>query len=466
MSRTFTPKDCHQLMNLLVKQGTGQQGIAVTDTSSFVSAGETLLATGYENVFNTINLVYGRLIVASRSYKAQLTLMDAISTEEYTHILRKISFYSKGAKPSGNFNTDLYTNLADTFTNGQNKDANGNPQSTKSQWEQNTTPSVTFTFGGSSVWENCLTLYENQVQQAFRNEEEFAKFTAGYIQEHANDFESQREAWNRMCLLNRIGQVSAMGRGTTNAYMRGSAVNMTTEFNTKFGTNYTSAQLRTTYLKEFAEFFVSEFKKYIEFMGERSISYHWSVPKTIDGVNYNILRHTPREDARVYMYSPLWKDVESRVLPEIFNDEYLDINTQYQPITYWQSNNTPANRPKVSVTPAIVDTVVSSSTYGQQIAGANQYLEYVIGLITDRDGLVTDFQVETTRTTPVEARKGYRNTWQIIAKNCICDPTEKAILFYMDDSGLTPSNNVSNSSRAILDADIDMSLEPENEETK
>ena len=90
--------------------------------------------------------------------------MDSISTEEYTHLIRKVSFYSKGAKESGNFNTDLFKNLADGFTNGQNKDANNNPQSTKSQWEQNQQPSVQFTFGGSSVWENCITQYENQVQ--------------------------------------------------------------------------------------------------------------------------------------------------------------------------------------------------------------------------------------------------------------------------------------------------------------
>lgn len=433
MSKVFTPKDCHALMNLLVKQGTGQSDISVVDSSSFVSAGETLLATGFENVFNSINLVYGRLIVASRSYKARLTLMDTISTEEYSHLIRKISFYSKGAKPSGNFNTDLYTNLADTFTNGQNKDSNGDPQSTKSQWEQNQQPSVTVTFGGSDVWDNCITMYENQVQQAFRNEEEFARFTAGYLQEHANDYESQREAWNRMCLLNRIGQTIDMS-----SVMTGSAINLTYEFNQKFGTNYTSAQLRTTYLKEFAEFFVAFFKNHLRYLSERSTGYHWTMPKTINGETYNILRHSNLSDLHVYLFSELWTDVESRVLPEIFNDEYLDIDTQYQPVSYWQNNNSVANRPKVSLEPAVVDTDrTHTTTYGSQIKGAKVDLDYVVGLVTDRDGLLTDFQIESSRTTPVEARKGYRNTWLHIAMNCLCDPTEKCIVFYMADP--TPS---------------------------
>ena len=428
MARVFTPQDMHVLMTLLVREATGQEDFKKVDASNFVSAGETTLATGYENVFNTIGLVYGRLIIASRGYKAQLTLMDSISTEEYTHLIRKVSFYSKGAKPSGNFNTDLFTNLADGFTNGQNKDANGDPQSTKSQWEQNQTPSVQFTFGGSSVWENCITMYENQVGQAFRNEEELARFTEGYLQEHANDYESQREAWNRLGLLNKIGQTYDMSSD-----MAGSAINLTAEFNAKFHTNYTSAQLRTTYLKEFAQWFVAFFKTHLRYMSERSTAYHWSVPKTINGVQHHILRHTSLADARVYMYSPLWADVESLVLPEIFNDEYLDLDTQYQPVTYWQSNTTDADRSKVDVEPAIVNT-----TTGVQEKGAEVKLDYVVGLITDRDGLMTDFQIETTRTTSVEARKGFRNVWQIIAKNLICDPTEKCILFYMADSE-TPS---------------------------
>ena len=54
MARTLTPRDCHVLMNLLVKEATGQDAqIQVVDSSTFVSAGEQVLATGTENVFLT-----------------------------------------------------------------------------------------------------------------------------------------------------------------------------------------------------------------------------------------------------------------------------------------------------------------------------------------------------------------------------------------------------------------------------
>lgn len=428
MAKALTPKDAHVIMGALVRQATGQSNIEVQSTNDFISAGEKVLATGMENVFNSINILMGRIIIASRPYQALLTLMDALETGEFTHRFEKISFYSLDPMASGNFNTDLYTNLADGFTAGQNKDGNGDAQSTKSQWEQVQRPSAVFNFGGSDVWDLCITLYEDQVQQAFRGEDEFNRFIAGYIREHENDYESQREAFNRMILLNKVGQVYDMSSD-----MPGSVINLTKAFNDKFGTSYTSAQLRTTYLKEFLEFFVAEFKAQSGYMRERSAKYHWSVPITYRGKTHHILRHTPYNYQRVYLYDRLYKDAEALVMPEIFNDEYLDLNTQYQPVSYWQSNYSDEVRPKVDIKPAIVNT-----TTGVQAEGSEVQLDYVVGLITDVDSMLTDFQIETARTTPVEARKGYRNTWLHIAKNGICDPTENSILFIMKDPDPTP----------------------------
>lgn len=434
MARTLTPKDAHVIMGELVRMATGQEQIKVVDTSSFVSAGELVLSTGMENVYDKLNILMGRIYYATRKYNAQLTLMDAINTNEFTHRFEKVSFYSLDPLASGNFNTDLYTNLADGFTAGENKDGNGDPQSTKSQWEQNQRPFAVFNYGGSSVWDFCVTMYEDQVQQAFRNEQEFIGFINAYMTEHANDLESQREAWNRMILLNKVAQTYAMSSD-----MPLSVKNLTAAYNSRFGTNYSSAQLRSTYLKSFLEFFVAEMKTDLNYIKERSANYHWSVPITYRSKTHKILRHTPLADTHIYLFDRLYKDAESMVMPEIFNDEYLDINN-YQPITYWQSNEDDATRSKVKVAPAIIDTDTShTSTYGTQIKGSDVELDYVVGLITDRDGLMTDFQIESARTTSIEARKGYRNTWLHVAKGAISDPTEKTILYYMADPAPAPT---------------------------
>lgn len=427
MARQLTPHDAHVLMGELVRLITGQESIKVVDTSSFVSAGEMVMSNAIENVYNNFNILMGRLYWAVRRYNANLNKMDSISTGEFTHRLAKTSFYSLDPVASGWFNTDLYTNLADGFTNGQNKDDNDDPQSTKSMWEQNQRPFKTFNFGGSDVYDMPVTMYERQFAQALRNEQEFLRFVEAYLVEHGNDLESQREAWNRMIMLNKIGQTYAM-----RSVLPGSVKNLTALYNAKYGTSYTSAQLRTTYLQPFLAFMVAEINADRLYLTERSANYHYSAPITYRGKTHKILRHTPEADQYVYLYSRLFKDAEALVLPEIFHDEKLELSN-YQEVTYWQSNENEASRSKVMVNPAIIDTTENSPTYGTQIAGGNVSLDYVVGMITDRDGMLTDFQVERAETTPLEARKGYRVTWLHIAKNAICDPTENCILYIMAD---------------------------------
>lgn len=277
-------------------------------------------------------------------------------------------------------------------------------------------------FGNRAVYDDGITLYEEAVQRAFRNEEEFARFISGYLQEHANDLESQREAWNRLALINKIASVYDMS-----ANMPGSVINLTAAFNTKFGTSYTSAQLRTTYLDEFLAFFVAEFTLASQRMTERSKKYHWSPAKQVDGVDYAILRHTPYADQRVYLFGELFTEARARVLPQIFNPKFLDINAQYEEVSYWQSD-ADGDRAKIKVTPAV--TNVST---GVQEAGAPVNLDYVVGMITDRDGLMTDMQLDRVATSPLEARKLYRTTWNHFSKGIVSDNTENVVIFIMAD---------------------------------
>ena len=416
MARTLTPKDCHTLINALVRQATGQASLTATDTSSFVSAGEKVLATGMENVYNALNIVLTRLLIASRPYTAKLQLIQA-DDSEYASRLRKVSFYSKDALPAGNFNTDLFTNFAQDFTAGENE-SGGTPQSTKSQWAQNLAMPLEMNFGGLSVFQDSVTLIEDAVKFAFTNEAEFAKFVDGYRSEHENDIASQMEAWNRIAILNKIASVYDMS-----SVMNGSAIDLVAAFNTRMGTTYTGTQLRTTYLKEFLEFFVALFKNTSNYLEERTKNFHWSVPKTVNGVQYNILRHTPKRDQRCILYGPLYKECEAMVLPEIFNDQYLNLETQFEEVSYWQSTS---NRMSISVTPAVTNT-----STGVQEAGTAVALDYVVGMIFDRDALMTNYRLDRADTTPLEARKHYRNTWRSFARNICSDNTENCVIFYM-----------------------------------
>jgi len=71
MARSLTPQDAYSIMNLLVKEATGQDAtIQAVNSSTFVSVGETVLATGTENVLNALSRLVGRTMVAVRPYNA------------------------------------------------------------------------------------------------------------------------------------------------------------------------------------------------------------------------------------------------------------------------------------------------------------------------------------------------------------------------------------------------------------
>lgn len=417
MARSFTPRDAHAIMNLMLKQATGDTSITVVDASTFASAGELVLATGMENVFNSLNIVLGRLIIASRPYEAKMRIVGAKEVGAFSNRARKISYYSKYALPDGSHNTQLFTNLAEGYTSGDNGGA-----STKSQWEQHQAMPLEMNFGGSDVWQHCITQYEDQVKIAFRNEAEFLEFVAGYMQEHKNDIAQEMEGFYRLTLLNRMGQAYDMA-----SYMNGSAVDLVAAFNARYGTTYNGTQLRGTYLKEFLAFMVATIRQYSDFMEERDIAYHWDVPKTVGGETYHILRHTPKDKQKLALYAPLFNEAEALVLPEIFNPKYLSIDN-YEGVSFWQAKS---NRAGINITPAITDADSTSPTYGTQIAGSAVALDYVVGCLFDEDAVLAEMQLNVARSTPVEARKGYRNTWDTFVKNMISDPTEKFILFYM-----------------------------------
>lgn len=426
MARTLTPQDVHVLVDSMVKEMTGQRQIAPIDTSSFVSAGESMLRAGVENTLNAFSLVIGRTMAAVRPYNAKGRIVDAMNSGEFTDRWRKISFYSRNTEPSGDWNTQLFTNLYGGYTNGENE-VSSDAQSTKSMWEQNPAIPLEFNFGGKSVWEDSTTIYKYQWKNAFRNEEEFAKIAGGIMTEKGNDIESQKEAFNRMALLNLIAGTYDMNTASGGTRI----VNLTAAFNARFGTSYTSAQLRGEHLREFLAFMVATIKQYSDRLEHRSAHYHWYPAKTDKNGNaVALLRHTPKAQQKLALYGPLFKEAEALVMPEIFNPQYLSIGN-FESFDYWQNFDADAgDSAKIQVTPAIPNVSDPSS----QTAGAAVSLDYVVGILFDKDACMVDYQLDDAEVTPMEARKRYYNMWWSFAKNIMCDFTENSIVFTMQDA--------------------------------
>lgn len=418
MARRLNVTDGYALINAMADEMLGKNGtIQAIDASTFASVGETIMNSGIENVMNTLSIVCSRNLVAVRPYSAKFRLINPLDSGEYSSRVRKISFYAKNAVPTGNDNTQLKTNLAMGYDNGTNS---GN--STGSQWEQSAPVPLELNFGGGVEWQYPYTIYEDQIKIALKSPEEWTQFLNGFLVACENDMETEKEAFSRMIVLNMIA-----GTASLTASMPGSVVNLTAAYNTKFGTSYTTAQLLTTYFSDFLAFFVSTVKTVSDKLENRSTLYHWSPTKTVGGVSYVLPRQTNKSDQKMFMISEFWNDAEARVMPALFNDQYLKLDN-FEKVDYWQNINDPF---AIKFKPAIPDV----STPSAQTAPADAVsLPKVLGVLFDRDACMADFQLEKVRRTSIEARKGYSNVWNTIRKNPINDFTENCVIFIMADA--------------------------------
>lgn len=427
MARDYNVRDAYDIVNAMFENITGiDTTLNVVDTSTFIDAGETLKSLPTENVLNALSMVMGKTLVAVRPYGAKLDIFNRFDSGIFANRMRKISYYSTYAEYDGAINTQFHLNDADGLDNGKNGTQTPNPSgypsypdgftSAGSMWVQNYKHPLEVVMGGSSEFQTSLTLKEDALERAFRSESDFLLFWDGMLTDKANDIEQMKEGFNYALLDNVIGATYKMNNGRQ-------VVNLTSEYNTQFGTSYTTQQLLTTYFVEFLEFFVSTIRKTSDLLTHRTNVFHQSVPQTFNGVQHHILRHTPKEKQKLIMYNPLMIDARSRVFPEIFNEQYLRIDN-YEGVDFWQNFNTPE---EVNVIPSFPDYVtVTDPTDAVNV-------KRVIGLMYDEDSIMSDFQLERVTISPLEAKRYYRNSFWTIRRNYIYDATENIVLFVMED---------------------------------
>ena len=413
-----------------MEQLTGQDSFQVIDEQGFMDAGKLAMTYNTDEIFNALTIVGARLFTATRPYTPPLWLIDSINSGYFNNRIRKISYYSTWALPSGAFNTNLFTNFADDYDNGTNGGV-----STASMWEQHPVHPLEMNFMSSNVWQDCITRYEDQIKIAFTSIDEWERFWAGVLTEKGNDIEQRKEAHNRATLLGRIALAGAMGDASSNIKGLSNVIDLTAAYNAKYGTSYTGAQLRDeTHFKDFLQFFVSEFKVISNLMTKRSLAFHYAPKLTLSDGDHYVLRHTPKSEQRFMMFAPFWEQAKSMVMSEIFNDQYLDMNKQFEAVDYWQTYAmTESDRAAMNVTttvPGWLEDAIANTT-GSSDTAYTFNPDYVLGVLFDKDAVLTDFQFEAARTTPIEARKNYVNTWLDYGLGAIGDPTENFIVFVM-----------------------------------
>ena len=400
MANVLTPIDVYALMNAVVSQATGRTDLAVVDTTTFSSVGEIVLRTGTENTLNAISTVIGKTIFSVRPYKGKLESLR-VAQQRWGGQVRKIINLYDEAEKSDDWNTDVAQNaLAD----GGSVD----------MYKIRKPKALQLNFYGTKVLQKHITRFRDQLSLAFHSEDEFIRFIDSVMVEFSNEIELLNEAESRTTLLNFMAGISSMGL---------TEVDLVAEYNNEYGTQYTRAQLLSTYIESFMKFVAAEIKIYSSRLTDMSTLYH----ANLTGYN-KIMRHTPKERQKMVMYEPIFIKTQAEVYSGLFNPEYLNIGS-FEGVNYWQSQSTPT---AINVKPNILDVATGAS----KDAEAAVNLEYVLGILFDEEACGVMPQFDYSSTTPFNSAGGYYNMYMHWRFNSYCDYTENAVLFVMGEGGV------------------------------
>lgn len=400
MANLLTPVDVYALMNAVVSQATGRTDLAVVDTTTFSSVGEIVLRTGAENTLNAISTVIGKTIFSVRPYKGKLESLRVAQQRWGGQVRKIINLYDESEK-SDDWNTDLAQNALD---DGNSVD----------MYKIRKPKAVQLNFYGTKVLQKHITRFRDQLSLAFHNEDEFIRFIDSVMVEFSNEIELLNEAESRATLLNFMAGISSMGL---------TEVDLVADYNNEYGTQYTRAQLLSTYIESFMKFVAAEIKIYSNKLTDMSTMYH----ANLTGHN-KIMRHTPKEVQKMVMYEPIFIKTQAEVYSGLFNPKYLDIGS-FEGVNYWQSQSTPT---AINVKPNILDVATGAS----KDADTAVNLDYVLGILFDEEACGVMPQFDYSSTTPFNSAGQYYNMYMHWRFNSYCDYTENAVLFVLGQGGV------------------------------
>lgn len=405
MANTLTPTDVYGIVNAMSQEMFGANAtIQALDSTTFATVGETMLRTSVTNTMDALANVLGRTVFRVKRYRGKFKMILR-TPAEWGGIERDISFYAKPAQASHDWNTDIAGTQLD---DGQSVDP----------WTISKKYPLQINFCGVKTLEFQVTRFTHQIKLAFSSEAAFSDFFSAMMVEIANDLESKVEAENRLMVLNAIG-------ATYNVGATRSKVNLTSEFNAKYSTSYTTAQLLTTYLADFVAFMVARIEGDMKLMEERNELFHIYPARNDDSGNaLQLLRFVPPEDRRLILYEPLIRDEAKNVFPSLFDNSFLRLEN-YIGVEYWQNVNDPM---AVSIKPNQLNTANGQSTDGSAVA-----LDNVVGLLFDRDAIAASIKFESANSTGLNPKGLYINEFWHFANNYKLDQTLPIVLYYMAD---------------------------------
>ena len=384
---TMEFKDAAAILNNIRKQVTGETAIAPANTAEFVSVATTLLQAGYDPVLNAITQMVSRTIFSTRPYNRKFAGIK-MDEEQWGAIVRKLSIADT------DFETDVRYDLVD----GQSVDMYKVHK-----------PNVLMTqFYGMNSFDKTITIFRDQLDNAFSGPSEFGRFMAMVTQNVSDMIEQCHESIARMTIANFIGAKVAARNGV---------VHLLTEYNAETGETLTAT---TVYAPEnfgnFMKWMYARVATLTGLMTERSQEFQINV--TGKAIN----RHTPYQDQKVYLYAPLLNGMDARVKADAFHAEFLDY-ADVESVNYWQSIKSPM---QINVEASYMDTDGTIKT--AQVAT----IDKIAGVIFDREALGYTTVHRWSATSPFNIKGGYWNQNHVFDERWYNDQTEKGLVLLLD----------------------------------
>lgn len=398
---TLTFEQCATVLTSIVKQATGQTPIAITDTASFVSVAQTALRADKDRVIDAISNVLARTIFAIRPYEAKMTGLE-MDSFRWGNCMRKLAIADTDWDDDKAYEYPVLFDANQTPPNGDGGMVD--------QWVIKKPNILQTNFYGSSVFADHISIMEEQYETAFTSPGEFAQFISMLMTNMNNRIQMSKENIRRGLTCNAVGAIVAEGNTDR-------VIHLLAEYNTLTGNSFTKQNIYDpSNFGAFTKWMYSRVAQITDLFTANSLKFQ----TTITGKP--VLRHTPYEYMKVYLFSPMQRQIESRVLADTYHDNYLkyaDVET----IPFWQDINDPGH---IKVTPCYTDTS------GAVVNASAQDIEDVYGIIFDRDFMGMTSLGERVIPTPVNASGIYRNLWYHMKNRVFMDNCEKACVLLLD----------------------------------
>lgn len=394
MANALSFDDLSTVLNSIVKQATGQTALAATDTSSFVAQAQTALLSGYDTLATSISQVLSKTIFSVRPYNRKFGGLYADSVKWGNHV-RKMTAIDKDFEADQRF----------ALTEGASVD----------QYKVSKPEVLQTNFYGGQTYQKHLTIYRDQLDQAFTGPDQFGSFISMVLQNASDQIEQAHEDTARGAVANMIG---AKVVGDT-----ANVIHLVTEYNAWVGNSeaLTLQELRTPdNYPAFIRWVYARMMTIADLMTERSVKYHLNLTTAEPAVYIN--RHTPYDRMKMYILSSEMNNIEAEVFSQTFHTDFLRM-VDYERVNFWQSIG---SGDQINLTPSYIDTA------GVVKKGAATAKANVFGVLMDEEAVGYTMINEWSQNSPFNAAGGYYNQFWHFTDRYWNDMTENCVVFLLD----------------------------------